>query len=284
MTGSRDRQGYGAITAAFGITALAGAGFAVVYALDAGVRLQGLTLLVAFGSLAIGFGLWSRRHMPEGMFVEEHPVTVSSPDERRALYSAVDRAHAPLITTPWPRRMLLTGLGTLGAALLFPIRSMFTGPEPNSSLSSTPWRAGALVVREDGSPVRPGDLDVDSMLTVYPEGYTHAGDTAVALVRLRPEQLALDAAALAGTVNGVVAYSKLCTHAGCPVGQFVPTTAQLMCPCHQSLFDVPDGAVPVAGPAARPLPQLPIGVDDAGMLIALDGFSEPVGPGYWTTT
>ena len=101
-----------------------------------------------------------------------------------------------------------------------------------------------------------------------------------------PESFELPGAFLARrregwTVDGIVAYSKLCTHVGCPVGLYQATSGLLLCPCHQSTFDVMDGAEPVFGPAARPLPQLPLDVDGDGYLIATGDFSDPVGPGFW---
>ena len=81
--------------------------------------------------------------------------------------------------------------------------------------------------------------------------------------------------------DGFVAFSKVCTHAGCPVGLYQEATHQLICPCHQSVFDVTDAATPVFGPATRPLPQLPLRIED-GYLVAADGFDEPVGPAFWS--
>jgi ubiquinol-cytochrome c reductase iron-sulfur subunit len=95
-----------------------------------------------------------------------------------------------------------------------------------------------------------------------------------------------DFQALPGRENwspqGYVAYSKICTHAGCPVGLYQPETRELFCPCHQSVFDVADGARPTSGPAARPLPQLPLEIDAEGQLRASGGFSAPVGPSFWS--
>jgi ubiquinol-cytochrome c reductase iron-sulfur subunit len=79
----------------------------------------------------------------------------------------------------------------------------------------------------------------------------------------------------------LVAFSKVCTHAGCPVGLYQAETRELFCPCHQSAFNVLKGAQPASGPATRALPQLPLGIDDDGYLIALGDFPEPVGPGFW---
>jgi ubiquinol-cytochrome c reductase iron-sulfur subunit len=176
--------------------------------------------------------------------------------------------------------MLMLAAGTLGAVLLFPVRSLFRGPVPAEALRSTPWEDGSVVVRDDGRAVRPDDVGPDEVLTVFPSGHTDASDAAVLLIRVDPDRLTLDPQRREWTVDGLVAYSKLCTHAGCPVGQYVPTTGELMCPCHQSLFDALGGAVPIAGPAARPLPQLPLALRD-GTLVARGDFSDPVGPGYW---
>ena len=82
-------------------------------------------------------------------------------------------------------------------------------------------------------------------------------------------------------VGDVVAYSKVCPHAGCPVGLYEPDTHRLYCPCHQSVFDVLDAAEPKSGPATRPLPQLPLAVDADGYLVARSDYTEPIGPGFW---
>jgi ubiquinol-cytochrome c reductase iron-sulfur subunit len=104
------------------------------------------------------------------------------------------------------------------------------------------------------------------------------------LIRLRPDQLA-NLVAPAGQEDfgygDYVAYSKICTHAGCPVSLYEQETGRILCPCHQSQFDVTDGAKPVFGPATRSLPQLPITVDDEGYFMARSDFNAPVGPSFW---
>jgi ubiquinol-cytochrome c reductase iron-sulfur subunit len=137
------------------------------------------------------------------------------------------------------------------------------------------------VVDEAGNPLRPDQLAVNGVLTVYPEGHVESGDSQTLLIRLPPE-VAPPGQKKGWTVGGVVAFSKICTHAGCPVGLYQAATQELFCPCHQSTFSVRQGAAPVFGPATRPLPQLPIGVDDEGFLVALSDYREPVGPGYWS--
>jgi ubiquinol-cytochrome c reductase iron-sulfur subunit len=163
----------------------------------------------------------------------------------------------------------------MGLALVFPIRSL--GPSPGTSLLRTAWRTGSRMVREDGQLVKASDLAVEGVLTVFPEGKTDQADSQTVLIRVDPTQLASQE----GTAEGLIAYSKICTHAGCPVGLYRVATHDLFCPCHQSTFDVLDGAKPIAGPATRPLPQLPIEVDDEGYIVATDDFGEPVGPAFW---
>jgi ubiquinol-cytochrome c reductase iron-sulfur subunit len=136
------------------------------------------------------------------------------------------------------------------------------------------------LVDADKRPVRISDVQAETVLTVFPEGHTDAGDVPTFVVRLDPAKFKTRAPG--GDIDGVVAYSLLCTHAGCPVSLYEQSTARMLCPCHQSVFDLLDGARPVAGPAARALPGLPIAVDAAGFLYATGDFTGPPGPGYWS--
>jgi ubiquinol-cytochrome c reductase iron-sulfur subunit len=117
------------------------------------------------------------------------------------------------------------------------------------------------------------------VVTVFPEAHEDAADSQTLLIRL-PAGVSAPGPR-DWSVSGVVAFSKICTHAGCPVGLYQAETQELFCPCHQSTFSVPEGAKPTFGPATRPLPQLPIGVNDDGYVIALSDYTEPVGPGFW---
>ena len=137
------------------------------------------------------------------------------------------------------------------------------------------------VTVDDGVPVRASDLEVGSVLTVFPEGAPRAEDSATLLIRVAEGELRLPPERLAWAPGGLVAYSKICTHVGCPVGLYQRATQQLLCPCHQSTFDVLEGARPVFGPATRSLPQLPLRVDDEGFVVADGDFPEPIGPGFW---
>jgi ubiquinol-cytochrome c reductase iron-sulfur subunit len=188
------------------------------------------------------------------------------------------------------RKMLARTLGLLGLAfgamLVAPLGGFIKNPNKGNPLGTTPWTDGVRLVRDDGTPIRPADQVPGSLATVFPavEGGDRAPDGAVMLIRLRPEQMTVlqPAEGLEDFGYGdYVAYSKICTHAGCPVSLYEQETSRILCPCHQSQFDVTQGARPVFGPATRPLPQLPITVDDEGYFVARGDFPSPVGPSFW---
>ncbi|MGY1644070.1 ubiquinol-cytochrome c reductase iron-sulfur subunit [Geodermatophilus sp. SYSU D00703] len=183
------------------------------------------------------------------------------------------------------RSLLFMG-GGLGLMLLMPLGGLIKNPNTGNPLGTTSWAPGVRLVRDDGTPVRPGDQEPGSIETVFPAvpGGNHESDAATMLFRLRPEQVAVDQPrpGQAGFGYGdYVAYSKICTHAGCPVSLYEQETSRILCPCHQSQFDITQGAKPVFGPATRPLPQLPISVDEEGFFVARSDYIEAVGPTYW---
>jgi ubiquinol-cytochrome c reductase iron-sulfur subunit len=188
------------------------------------------------------------------------------------------------------RKMLATTLGLMGVAfgamLIAPLGGFLKNPNKGNPLGTTPWADGVRLVRADGTPIRPGDDNAGSLATVFPavpDG-NRAADAAVMLIRLRPEQVQT-LTPVAGREDfgygDYLAYSKICTHAGCPVSLYEQETSRILCPCHQSQFDITQGAKPVFGPATRSLPQLAITVDDEGYFVARGDFPEPVGPSFW---
>jgi ubiquinol-cytochrome c reductase iron-sulfur subunit len=264
---------------ALGLSILAGLALAVVYVLGGQPQVEGALLGVALGGLGIGLILWGKRLLPREEVVEERHVGPSPAGERQAAGEVIVRGEEEVGRRRFLTRLLLGALGALGLAALFPIRSL--GPRPGRSLFVTAWRRGIRVVDEDGVPVTADRLGIGSVITVYPEGAVGSADSQALLIRVDSGLLDLPPARLEWAPDGYVAYSKVCTHAGCPVGLYRAQTHRLLCPCHQSTFDVLRGADPVFGPAARPLPQLPIEIDAEGFLRALDDFPEPVGPGFW---
>lgn len=265
------------------LAAAAGAvGFIAAYVLDADTQVLGVLLGVACAGIAVGMVVWSAKLLPGGTFVEKRPPMTPPKDEQTAFVQTLDRGGAQ---TPGlvRRTLLLAGL-TLGAALVVPIRSLLlpSSPHPGKALETTPWKRGERMVTKDGTLVLAEDVEVGSFLTVFPEGFPDADDATAVLIRLDPNDLRRPGATSAdGAAGGLVAFSKLCTHAGCPVGLYEQTTQQLFCPCHQSIFDVIRSARVVAGPAGRPLPQLPLRIDDQGYVEADGGFDGQVGPTYW---
>jgi ubiquinol-cytochrome c reductase iron-sulfur subunit len=162
-----------------------------------------------------------------------------------------------------------------------------TGPLPHEELDTTDWKPGMRLLTDPGKlPIKPEDLEVGSVVQVMPELPTEATLEQVAkdpvlLIRLRPEDFNLTPERLSWTYNGIIAFSKICSHMGCAVALYEQQTHHLLCPCHQSTFDVTRAAKVIFGPAARPLPQLPITVNADGYLVAQRGFDEPVGPSFW---
>ena len=277
MTDRDPRRAVGGVARWFAASIAASIGLAVAYALDANAQVQGVLAAVALGALAAGFVRWSERLMPPGPYVEERHPLAAPPDEDRAAGRAL--AGEGLPRRRFLGRMLGAALAALGVALLFPIRSL--GPSPGRSLLRTAWRRGMRLVTPEGQPVAAETLQLGGVLTVFPEGRTDAADSQAILVRVDPAAITPVAGREAWAPDGNVVYSKICTHAGCPVGLYEDRTGQLFCPCHQSVFDALDGARPLTGPATRALPQLPLEVDDEGYLRSGGDFSEPVGPATW---
>ncbi len=278
------RSGLGAeraSAACFGVSTLAALALAAVYWEGGQVQAEGVLLAIALGGIGAGIVLWAKHFMPDDEVTEDRPPMPSTKEDVEAFTEAFEAGESSLRS----RRVLVAMGGgacaALGVALLFPIRSL--GPRPGSGLKRTPYAGGGKrVVREDGSPVRPTDVSPGGFITVWPEGHTDDADSPTLLIRLRDgQELELSDGRESWVVDDVIAYSKLCTHVGCPVGLYQQELGLLLCPCHQSTFDVLDGAKPVFGPAARSLPQLPLAVDDQGYIVATGDFSDPVGPGFW---
>lgn len=274
---SRERTIERAAATAFAVAAAAGVGLMVVYWWGGQPQLEGLLLGIAFGGLATGLVLWANGLMHSGPFVEAREQLIADPADAQALRADLER-HGIKRRTVLRRGLAVAG-AAIGAALLFPVRSL--GPKPGRALLRTSWATKPRVITLDGALVRADDVPLDSLLTAFPEGEPGSSDGQVVMVRVPAGQLRLSPERMGWTVDGIIAFSKVCTHAGCPVGLYEATSRQLLCPCHQSAFDVLEGAKPVSGPAAWPLPQLPLSVDPDGVLRSTGDFSAPVGPGWW---
>jgi ubiquinol-cytochrome c reductase iron-sulfur subunit len=266
---------------ALAVAIVAGVGLFVVYFAGGQTQVEGVLFGIAFGGLGIALGIWANHLLDAREVVEERHELTSGPAGRQAFGDALAEEVGPAIgRRSMLLRLLIGAGGALGLALLLPVLSL--GPAPGNSLKVTPWARGKRVVDEEGQPVELNQVPEDGFLTVFPEGFAGSSDAQTLLIRVRPGSLKLPPDRMAWVPDGThVAYSKICTHAGCPVGLYRAESQSLLCPCHQSQFDVADGGRPFFGPAARPLPQLPLGVDEEGILVAQGDFPEPVGPAFW---
>ena len=250
-----------------------------------------LGLGLAFSLLFIGFGAvqWARRLMPdEEVIAERHEFRSEDADRKDFVDTVKERAGTVgLGRRSLIKRSLVLALGLVGLTPLVMLRDL--GPLPRKQLETTSWAAGTRLVTDPGDrPLRPEDLEVGSVAQVLPalaqgeeRTLENIGKDAVLLIRLRPEEFQLDAKRLSWTHDGIIAFSKICSHMGCAVALYEQQTKHLLCPCHQSTFDVTRAAKVIFGPAARPLPQLAITVDAEGYLVAQQGFTEPIGPSFW---
>ena len=249
----------------------------------------GLGFAASLFFIGMGAIQWARTLMPdEEVVAQRHEFR--SPDEDRADFVATvkERAgSAGLGRRSLIKRSLGLSLGLVGISPLLLLRDL--GPLPKDDLTKTSWKTGTRLVTDPGDrPIRAEDLEVGAVAQTLPElkagEKRHLNDIAkdaVLLIRLRPEEFNLDAERLSWTHEGIIAFSKICSHMGCAVALYEQQTKHLLCPCHQSTFDVTRAAKVIFGPAARPLPQLAITVDSEGYLVAQAPFNEPVGPSFW---
>jgi ubiquinol-cytochrome c reductase iron-sulfur subunit len=255
-----------------------------------------LGLGMALALFGIGFGAvhWSKSLMDGHDLVEDrnagHPPEEKY--EKRAGAAAVFTAGNK--ESGFTRRKLIRN-SLIGALVVFPLpavvlfRDLAPAEDPVSLLKHTLWKKGTRLARDpDGTPIRAADVTLGSVFHVIPEDLEEAAHpleekakAAVLLMRLKPEELQVSEGREDWNYQGIVAYSKICTHVGCPVALYEQRTHHLLCPCHQSQFDITEEAKVIFGPAKRPLPQLPITVDDEGYLVARSDFTEPVGPSFW---
>ncbi len=237
----------------------------------------GASLMVALLGIGVGLVVWAHNFMP-GEDSEKRPFRLETGDRGEA--EAAFRQQTEAVgRRSLLGRLLFAALGATGLAALVPLRSL--GPSPFPPRRHTGWQHGDRLVSEEGKPVAIDELEFNSILTVFPETRIRDPDSQTVLLRVPPGLLQPREGREDWSPEGYIAFSKVCTHAGCPVGLYQVESQRLFCPCHQSAFDVLQAAKPLFGPATRPLPQLPLAVDPEGFLIAQDDFQEPIGPGFW---
>jgi ubiquinol-cytochrome c reductase iron-sulfur subunit len=260
--------------------------FVALYAFDDDTQLLGLAGGVALALLAAALLVAAARVVPQETAVEERPELDLRDEQREVARELRDGVEG--VTR---RRLLLAAggvaAGSLGVAAAAPLASL--GPRVGERLAASPWRRGRRLVDEDGRALRADAVVDGSFVTAFPEGADERDlASPVVVVRLPVADLALPADRAGWAPGGLLAYSKICTHAGCAISLFrkptyppVEKRAGLVCPCHYSTFDPARAGKVVFGPAGRPLPQLPLAVDDDGVLRAAGPLSGPVGPAWW---
>jgi ubiquinol-cytochrome c reductase iron-sulfur subunit len=251
----------------------------------------GLGLGMAISLFFIGMGAihWAKTLMPDTEVIAERHEFRSSDSDRKDFVDAVKSGAgaAGLGRRSLIKRSLGAALGLSALSPLLLLRDL--GPLPGKELEKTTWKSGTYLVTDPGNRrIKASDLEVGAVAQVLPEiadpehrKLSDIAKDAVLLIRLRPQEFNLEADKLAMTHDGIIAFSKICSHMGCAVALYEQQTKHLLCPCHQSTFDVTRAAKVIFGPSARPLPQLDITIDQEGYLVARQPFSEPVGPSFW---
>lgn len=294
----------------FGLVPILAVGFVVIYFtvprdaafnfgfLHTNTQHFGLGMTLGFAILLIGVGSvqWARQVMWDNEIVAERHETTSSPSDRAAILQELEKGVAESQVT---RRKIL-GRSLIGAlaVLALPVFALFAdlGPWPTkkvraATIEQTIWAAGVRLVNDvTYVPVKASDLVIGQLVNAEPENLKQLSGTefmqakakaAIIIVRMNPNSIKIPDSRKDWQVGGILCYSKICTHVGCPISLWEDQTHHLLCPCHQSTFDLGDSGTVVFGPAARSLPQLPITTDADGYLIARSGFTVPVGPSYF---
>jgi ubiquinol-cytochrome c reductase iron-sulfur subunit len=279
-----------AVLALLAAATVCAGGFIAVYVLDRIPRqtqFLGLSLGLALAFLAAAALVTAKRLVPQDELAGPYPEERRGEDANDVV--AIVAQSGDRLTRRRLLKLAAGGAGaTLGAALLAPAVSLGPILEPGR-LRRSPWRRGVRLVGSDGSPLRVDELDEKTFVTAFPEGADREQLGApVVVVRLDPGTLELPHGRERWAPDGIVAYSKICTHAGCAVALYrtplyEPTSARpaLICPCHYSTFDPARGAAVMFGPAGRPLPQLPLVLAKDGTLVAAGSFSGAIGPSWW---
>ncbi len=259
----------------------------------------GVTLGMALLCIGVGAIQWARKLMSDVEVVEMRHSAASSATDREEAIAALNAgiADSGIARRPLIRNSLLGALGMLGLPALIVLGDL--GPLPGAKLASTVWKKGMRLVNDvSGTPIKPEEVEIGQLVNGEPAVFFETDEegepvfegvklnqaktkAAIIIVRMKPSDITPAKGRENWGVEGILCFSKICTHVGCPISLWEQQTHHLLCPCHQSTFDLADNGKVVFGPAARAVPQLPIMVDDEGYLVAQSDFTEPVGPSYW---
>ena len=257
--------------------------------------LLGLTMGAALFLIGAAAIHWAKKLMSDTEIVEDRTLEASTDESKSALLEEFRRGvdDSSIKRRPFIVGSMVAALGLAGLPAIVLLRDL--GPLPGTVLRETMWLPGMhILVAETHQKIKPEDLEVGTLVSAVPEGIDEVMEeegnlnalakAAVMLIKMDPDEIVADqtpAGEESWTYEGILCFSKICTHVGCALGLYEQLTHHMLCPCHQSTFDLADKGNVIFGPAARSLPQLAITVDDDGYLIARQGFTEPVGPSFW---
>jgi ubiquinol-cytochrome c reductase iron-sulfur subunit len=259
----------------------------------------GVCLGLALLLIGVGTIQWARKLMADEEIVEYRHPGASSPEDREEALEMLEEGaeESGIARRPLVRNSLLGAVTLLGLPAIIALRDL--GPLPGDKLFHTIWKKGMRVVQDvDGTPIRPADMEIGQLVNGQPgiffeenadgepkvegvELQVEKAKAAVIIVRMQPDDIKPAKGRENWGIDGILCFSKICTHVGCPISLWEQQTHHLLCPCHQSTFDLADNGRVIFGPAARPVPQLPLALDDEGYLVATSDFTEPVGPSFW---
>jgi len=294
----------------FGLVPLLSIGFVVVYfampgdiffdfgPLRANARNLGLGLTFGLALLFIGMGAvqWARKLMDDEEMIDYRHPAASSEEDRTYMVTELEKVvqESKLTRRKVIGRSLIGALATIFLPMLVGLADL--GPWPTrqrraETIGTTIWAEGVRLVHDvTFEPIKPGDIEIGQLINGEPENLqelhgaefqTEKAKAAIIIVRMDPNTIKIPESRKDWQIGGVLCYSKICTHVGCPISLWEQQTHHLLCPCHQSTFDLGDSGLVVFGPAARALPQLPITTDAEGYLVAQRGFDVPTGPSYF---
>ena len=257
--------------------------------------LLGLTMGAALFLIGAAMIHWAKKLMPDSEVVQERSAESSTDEAKGALLEEYHRGieDSGIKRRPFIVGSMIAAMGLVGLPAIVLLRDL--GPLPGTALRETMWKPGLrILIAETHQPIKPQDMEVGTLVSAVPEGIDEVMEeegnlnalakAAVMLIRMDPNEIVADQTPPgeeSWTYQGILCFSKICTHVGCALGLYEQLTHHMLCPCHQSTFDLADKGNVIFGPAARELPQLAITVDDDGYLIAREGFTQPVGPSFW---
>lgn len=279
--GSRRRGGERLPAVLFVVAILSVIGFGAAYIFSPNnTQLMGAFAAVGLTGIGAGMIVWAKRFMtPPHPEVEPRGRLASTADEIDEFKADFEVGEFEMERRGLLTKLLGAAVGVAGLAALIPLRSL--GPKPGENFKRSKWRNQKYVVDEQNRRVHANQINTNSVLTVFPENANGDELSQALLIGLKPNEFQVPPGRENWIPDNIGCFSKVCTHAGCPVGLYQAASSLLICPCHQSTFNVNEACNPVFGPATTPLPQLPLAIDSEGYLLATGDFSAPPGPGFW---